>query len=82
MIGLFKTILFLIAFYYISKFVLRIWIRNKIQQHLNKHGEEIYDNHIDKANKQKGKVTIHGVSNNSKSSKGSAEYADYEEVKD
>lgn len=81
MVGLLKTILFLIAFYYISKFILRIWIRNKIQQHLNKHGEEIYDNHIQNANNQKGKVTIQ--TNSSKLKKSSnEEYADYEEIKD
>jgi hypothetical protein len=81
MIGLLKTILFLMAFYYISKFILRIWIRNKIQQHLNKHGEEIKNDHIQKANKQKGKVTIHGTSSGSKKSN-NEEYAEYEEIKD
>ncbi len=81
MIGLFKTILFLIAFYYVSKFILRIWIRNKIQKHLNKHGEEIYDNHIQKSNKQKGKVTIHGTSSGAKKSN-NEDYAEYEEIKD
>lgn len=79
--GLLKTILFLLVVYYISKFLLRLWIRSKISEHSKRMQNSANHKEVHQQKVNKGKVTVHTKEQNSDGNHSSGEYVDYEEIK-
>ena len=83
LIGLLKTIIFLMVVYYISKFVIRIWLKNKIADTMKQQQNSMDENEAAYKKQEKGKVTIKkDNSATGSSSSASGDYVDYEEVKE
>ena len=82
--GLLKTILYLVVFYYISKFLMRRWLNKKIKEHTDIRQNSVSEQEAAQRKSQEGKVTIKGSGNGNNSGAASSdegEFIDYEEVK-
>lgn len=82
--GLFKTILFLIIFYYVFKFLARLFaplIVKKVADTLHKKAASQHRNQTSKSNIQDGETVIDKKPNHhQQGSKPVGEYVDFEEV--
>ena len=70
--------------YYIGKFLLRLWIKSKVNEHVRRQKETVAEEEATYRNQEKGKVTIQRKRSKSKSGDtgDSGDYVDYEEIKD
>lgn len=83
LVGLLKTIIFLMVVYYIAKFAIRIWLKNKVAEKIKYQQNTMDANEADYKKQEKGKVTIKKDSSDSSfSGSSSGDYVDYEEIKD
>ena len=83
-VGFLRTILWVVAFYYIGKFLFRWWIKKKLNDHARKMNDSVDPNQADNIRKEQGHVRIKpnkADSNGNKNGGDSGEYVDYEEVK-
>lgn len=84
MTGLLKTILYLVLFYYLSKFLMRRWLNKKIKEHTDFRQNSVSEQEAAQRKNQEGKVTIKGSGSgntNGGHSSDEGEFVDYEEVK-
>lgn len=82
LVGLLKTIIFLLAIYYIGKFLLRIWLKSKVNEHIKRQKNSVQEDEAAYKKQEKGKVTVHKTDHDSGSKDSAGEYVDYEEIKD
>lgn len=80
-VGFLRTVFYIIAFYYLGKFLVRWWLKQKIGEQTRRMNNSVNEQEADFIRKDKGQVTI------KKSTKGpslntgnSGDYVDYEEV--
>ncbi len=84
LIGLFRTVFFIIIFYYIFKFIARVvlplFIANRVN-HMRNQGNNLND-YANQKKKEEGKVTIQkGKPSQKITTEDMGEYVSYEEVK-
>ena len=76
-----NTILWLLAFYYGSKFLFKWWLKRKINQHVKNGNASVNDEQAQNMRQEQGRVSIKKEQKPSSSSGGKGDYIDYEEVK-
>ena len=82
-VGLLRTILWIVAFYYIGKFLFRWWLKKKLNDHTRKMNGSVDSDQADYIRKEQGQVRIkqNKTNSNKRDSVDTGEYVDYEEVK-
>ena len=83
LIGFFRTLLLIVLFYYIFRFIGRVVIPYLLAKGINRMANKYQhkENFTNKRKQEEGKVTIKSTSNNKKkTSPDLGEYVDYEEV--
>ena len=80
-VGFLRTILWIVAIYYISKFLFKWWLKRKIENHSQQMQNSMDEQQAAQAQQEQGKVRIKQAKQNEKSAGNSGEYVDFEEVK-
>ena len=75
-----RTVLIIIVVYQVSKFLVKIWLRSKINDYVQRSKNTVNDKDAEHLNRNQGKVTIKTPGKN-EGSTSAGEYVDYEEVK-
>ena len=75
-----RTVLIIIIIYQVSKFLVKLWLRTKINDYVQRSKNSINEQEAERLNRERGKVTIKKTESSNKSSS-AGEYVDYEEVK-
>lgn len=73
------------AIYYIGKFLLRFWIKSKVNEQVRRQRETVEENEAKFRSQEKGKVTIKknkSSRSGDKENGDSGDYVDYEEIKE
>jgi hypothetical protein len=81
--GLLRTIIILLAIYFLFKLIVRVILPMLIKNYVDKKTREFYDiNERQRMNKREGEITIEKKDSKSKKDKDKeeGEYVDYEEV--
>jgi hypothetical protein len=83
--GFLKTILYIVAFYYVGKFLFKWWLKRKITSHAQKMNSSVNQTEADYMRKAEGHVSIKeerkkNPNSGSENSGDSADYVDFEEV--
>jgi hypothetical protein len=80
--GFLKTVLYLVAFYYLGKFLFKWWLKRKINSHAQKMNSTVDQDQAERIKKDEGHVSIKRKQDqtNSKGSQSSGDYVDFEEV--
>ena len=81
LIGLLKTLFYLIVFYQIGKFLFKWWLKRKVESHAEKMQNSMDEQQAAQAKRQEGHVSIKQPQQHKQSSGNSGEYVDFEEVK-
>ncbi len=76
-----NTILWLLAFYYGSKFLFKWWLKRKINQAVKNGNASVNDQQAESMRQEKGRVSIKKEQKPSANSGSKGDYIDYEEVK-
>jgi len=82
-VGLLKTILYIVAFYYLGKFLFKWWLKRKITSHSQQMNSTVNENEADYMRKAEGHVSIKQepkAQNSDKKPGDSGDYVDFEEV--
>tara|TARA_B100000795_G_scaffold258900_1_gene233404 strand:+ start:11426 stop:11683 length:258 start_codon:yes stop_codon:yes gene_type:complete len=75
-----RTILIIVAIYYVSKFLLKFWVRTKIKQASSARENSVSEQEASHKQGDTGKVHIKSQTSQSKHQSSGGEYIDYEEV--
>jgi hypothetical protein len=83
--GLLRTILILLAIYFLFRFIMRVILPLLLKNYIEKKQKEFFgqQQHFDK--KEEGKITVKkgsSLKNKKKTNDDEGEYVDYEEIKD
>lgn len=78
--SLLRTILIIVIIYQVSKFLVKIWLRTKVKEYVERTKNTVNQQEAEQLNRNQGKVTIKTPGKNDKSTS-AGEYVDYEEVK-
>lgn len=75
-----RTILIIVAIYYVSKFLLKLWVRSKVKQATSARENFVSEQEASHKQQETGKVHIKSQSNQSSHQSSGGEYVDFEEV--
>ncbi len=77
--GFIKVLFYIILFYYIAKFLMRLLLPILLKKAVSK-AEENLRNHAQRSQPQQPRTTQHSAANNPRTSKKVGEYVDFEEI--
>lgn len=75
-----RTILIIVAIYYVSKFLVKWWLRNKLKQAAKNRDNFVSEQEAFHKKNDAGKVHITNQQSQSSSSSSGGDYIDFEEV--
>jgi len=75
-----RTILIIVAIYYVSKFLLKFWVRSKVKQATSARENYVSEQEASHKQGEAGKVHINNKTDDSGHQSSGGEYIDYEEV--
>jgi len=81
-VGLLKTILYIVVFYYLGKFLFKWWLKRKITSHTQQMNSSVNETEADYMRKAEGHVSIkqEPTTKSTKSPTDSGDFVDFEEV--
>lgn len=79
-INFFRTILIIVAIYYVSKFLIKWWVRSKIKQATETRENFVSEQEASYKKNDTGKVHITNQQSQSSKSSSGGDYIDFEEV--